>query len=76
MRNDTSLAPTAPTDPGDGGRVCPQCGEPVRRTPPAARLPWSAHRLPVPQWSHTDGEPLCPVVTDCGYQPAGPAEAA
>jgi hypothetical protein len=44
--------------------------------PPTARVPWPAYQLPVPQWSHWDGEPLCPVVTDRGYRPAEPADAA
>jgi len=76
VRHYTARVPAADiarSGSGDGGRVCPECGEPARRVPPATRLPWAAHRLPVPQWSHLDGEPLCPVVGECGYRPAEPA---
>ena len=71
MRHDIAYAPD--TDQTDGTRVCPECGEPARHLPPTARFPWAAHHLPVPQWSHTDGEPLCPVPSDTGRQPAEPA---
>ena len=56
--------------------VCPECGEPVRHVPPTARQPWAGHGRPVPAWSHTDGEPLCPVSGPNGSQPADPVEAA
>jgi hypothetical protein len=69
-------ADIAPTGSGDGGRVCPECGEPARRRPPTTGVPWAAHRLSVPDWSHVDGGPLCPVVGDRGYRPAEPAEPA
>jgi hypothetical protein len=73
--NDTLRAPATTDTATDAalGRVCPECGEPVRRVPPRSLVPWAAHGLPVPQWSHTDGEPLCPVLGPDGYRPADPA---
>jgi hypothetical protein len=78
VRRHTPHVPAAPADHGDprDRRVCPPCGEPVRRTPPTSPVPWAAHQRPAPRWSHPDGEPLCPVVADPGYRPAEPAEAA
>ncbi|TQS43733.1 hypothetical protein [Cryptosporangium phraense] len=54
--------------------VCPECGEPVEHVPPYdAGTGALAGGDPARQeWSHLDGEPLCPVVTDTGYQPALP----
>jgi hypothetical protein len=47
--------------------VCPECGEFVTKQMPYRWLPaWG----PIPYWSHVDGEPLCPVITDAGYAPA------
>jgi hypothetical protein len=68
-------------DPHDGGsngtagwkRMCPECGEPAVKVPPASVMPWQAHGLAAPQWSHRDGTPLCPVIGPAGYQPAEPA---
>jgi hypothetical protein len=65
-------------DPHDGGsdgtagwkRMCPECGEPAVKVPPASLMPWQAHGLAAPQWSHRDGTPLCPVIGPAGYQPA------
>ena len=53
---------------------CPECGEPVQAKPPKqARSGWTRdveeRRL---KHSHKDGEPLCPVMTKTGYQPAMP----
>jgi hypothetical protein len=67
---------TATHDPGEApGRavVCPECGEPAYPVPPTALVPWGAHGMPTPGWSHADGEPLCPVLGPGGYQPATPA---
>ncbi len=48
---------------------CPECGEPITHTPPSA---WQDFWGPRPDWSHLDGEPLCPVIGEHGYQPARP----
>jgi hypothetical protein len=58
-------------------KVCPECGERATNRPPAgAKNGWASsvddRRL---MWSHVDGEPLCPVMTDSGYQPALPVDA-
>lgn len=55
------------------GMVCPECGEPAVPYPPRNRCP--AVDMPAPLWSHTDREPLCPVMTARGYAPALPAPA-
>jgi hypothetical protein len=54
--------------------VCPECGEPaVHRLPNGAGTGSLLAAEPARQrWSHRDGEPLCPVVTESGYQPALP----
>src|SRR5258706_7975239 len=67
-----------PHDSGSDGsvawqRMCPECGEPAVKVPPASLMPWQAHGLAAPQWSHRDGTPLCPVIGPAGYQPAEPA---
>ena len=50
---------------------CPQCGEDAVNTPPADAVPWAAHGMDQPQWSHTDGSSLCPVQGGSGgYLPA------
>jgi hypothetical protein len=54
-------------DPGQA--VCPQCGEPAVNRPPTS---WFAAWGPRQPYSHQDGEPLCPVVGDHGYEPARP----
>jgi hypothetical protein len=55
------------THPGQA--FCPECGGPAVARPPTSWLPaWG----PPPSYSHPDGEPLCPVVGEHGYQPAGP----
>ncbi|MGH7918836.1 MAG: hypothetical protein ACREQM_02695 [Candidatus Dormibacteraceae bacterium] len=53
------------SDP-ETGFVCPECGEPVQHVPPAGWLV----PAPLPEWSHLDGEPLCPIVGPHGYEPA------
>ncbi|SHN46449.1 hypothetical protein [Cryptosporangium aurantiacum] len=60
--------------PGHVRHVCPECDEPVEHIPPdSAGTGALAGGDPARQeWSHLDGEPLCPVVTDTGYQPALP----
>ncbi len=54
---------------------CPECGDDAVRQRPADRMPWAAHGLPQPQWSHRDGTSLCPVIGPAGYQPAQPRPA-
>jgi hypothetical protein len=56
------------------GLVCPECGEDAIEQPPNSLVPYAAHGLPVPAYSHPDGEPLCPVMGSRGYQPAEPVE--
>jgi hypothetical protein len=51
---------------------CPECGEPAQHERPAA---WTPAWGDAPTWSHTDGEPLCPVVGSNGYEPATPGPA-
>lgn len=53
---------------------CPECHEPAKRlSRPFPRTGWAlcvdAERL---THGHHDGEPLCPVMTPTGYQPALP----
>jgi hypothetical protein len=56
---------------------CPECGEPAVSKPPTDLLPWEAHGLEHPQWSHGDGSALCPVVGPSGgYEPAQPPPSA
>lgn len=50
--------------------VCPECGEAVRQRRPATLVPGLRA-----EWSHLDGEPLCPVMGPDGYEPAQPVEA-
>ncbi len=60
-----------------GGRPmrCPECGENAVHQPPADLVPWQAHGIAVPEWSHGDGTSLCPVIGPSGYQPAQPQPA-
>lgn len=51
---------------------CPGCGERAVYRPPTDLVPWQAHGMSRPQWSHADGSALCPVMTPGGYQPATP----
>jgi hypothetical protein len=48
---------------------CPECYEPAQHERPAA---WTPAWGDAPTWSHTDGEPLCPIVGSNGYEPATP----
>ena len=66
--------------PGEepGGRApqmqCPECEEPAVNDPATDRVPWKAHGLDRPEWSHVDGSALCPVVGTSGsYEPAQPS---
>jgi hypothetical protein len=53
---------------------CPECGEPAASRPPDDLVPYEAHGLEQPAWSHRDGSPLCPVPGPSGgYEPASPA---
>src|SRR5690349_21049392 len=49
--------------------LCPECGDPAVRRPPRV---WTPAWGPRPTYSHSDGQPLCPVVVPDGYQPAEP----
>ncbi|MGD9525313.1 hypothetical protein [Pseudonocardia sp.] len=71
-REDTT--PARGRDPEVVALVCPECGEDAIEQPPAALVPYEAHDLARPVYSHPDGEPLCPVVGPHGYQPADPVE--
>ncbi len=52
---------------------CPECGEEAVHQPPADQVPWEAHGIARPEWSHKDGSSLCPVIGQSGgYQPAQP----
>jgi hypothetical protein len=52
---------------------CPECGEEAIHQPPADLVPWEAHGIARPEWSHKDGSSLCPVIGQSGgYQPAQP----
>src|SRR5258708_3486221 len=56
---------------------CPECGEEAVNQPTTDLVPWEAHGLEHPQWSHRDGSSLCPVVGPSGgYEPAQPRERA
>lgn len=52
-----------------GRAVCSQCSEPAEETSPSS---WTPAWGEAPQWSHVDGEPLCPVVGANGYEPCAP----
>ena len=55
---------------------CPECGEPAANRSPTDLVPWQAHGMPRPEWSHNDGSALCPVPGPSGgYQPAQPVAA-
>ena len=60
---------------GDQPMRCPECGEDAVHQPPADPVPWQAHGLARPEWSHRDGTSLCPVIGPSGYQPAQPQPA-
>jgi len=51
---------------------CPECGEDAVNAPTTDRVPWAAHGMERPQWSHKDGSSLCPALGDSGYAPAQP----
>ena len=52
---------------------CPECGEDAVRQPPSDLVPWEAHGLARPEWSHRDGSSLCPVIAPSGgFRPAHP----
>lgn len=56
---------------------CPECLEPARPCPPIPPKGWAIGVEPERlRHSHLDGEPLCPVMTTRGYQPALPEAAA
>src|ERR1022692_2521229 len=52
---------------------CPECGEDAVNHSPSDLVPWEAHGMTRPAWSHKDGSSLCPVPGPAGgYQPAQP----
>ena len=52
---------------------CPECGQDAIREPPSEVVPWEAHGLHRPEWSHRDGSSLCPVIAPSGgFRPAHP----
>jgi hypothetical protein len=54
---------------------CPECGEEAVNQPTTDLVPWEAHGMERPQWSHRDGSSLCPVIGPSGgYEPAQPRE--
>lgn len=56
--------------------VCPECGETVTSLV-TGRTGWALAVDPGRlSWVHSDGTPLCPVMTSDGYQPALPVVAA
>ena len=58
---------------GDRPMRCPECGEDAVRQAPADLVPWEAHGLAEPEWSHRDRTSLCPVIGPSGgYEPASP----
>jgi len=53
---------------------CPECEEPAVSHPATDPVPWEAHGLDRPGWSHADGSALCPVIGTSGsYEPAQPS---
>ena len=60
------------------GPECPVCGERVEVGRPQSHgRPWQSTADPARlQHRHVDGEPLCPVMTGTGYQPALPVRRA
>lgn len=72
----TRIAAPAAADAGPEviGLVCPECGEDAIDRPPTTLVPYASHGMDRPDYSHPDGEPLCPVIGPHGYQPAEPVE--
>lgn len=68
-------APRPPIPDPPFAAACPECGDEATHTPPEDLVPWEAHGLDRPQWSHTDRSALCPVIGPSGYQPAQPQPA-
>jgi hypothetical protein len=56
--------------------ACPECRETSVNQETTDAVPWTAHGLETPQWSHEDGSSLCPVTGERGYEPAQPVMAA
>jgi len=58
---------------GDELAECPGCGEEAVHRPAIDLVPWEAHGMARPEWSHRDRSSLCPVAGPSGgYQPAQP----
>ncbi len=67
---------TNPLDAPPYAAQCPECSEAAIRQAPADLVPWEAHGLERPRWSHADQSALCPVIRPGGgYQPAPPRRA-
>jgi hypothetical protein len=60
---------------GGQDMTCPECGETAINQPPIDDVPWEAHGLARPEWSHRDRSSLCPVIGPSGgYEPARPQQ--
>jgi len=58
---------------GDELAECPECGEEAVHRPAIDLVPWEAHGMARPEWSHRDRSSLCPVAGPSGgFQPAQP----
>jgi hypothetical protein len=54
--------------------LCAECGESAVNHPATDLVPWEAHGLDPPEWSHTDGSALCPVIGTSGsYEATQPS---
>lgn len=51
--------------------ICPQCGEEALNKRPTSVTPYQRQNG-MPEWSHHDGEALCPVMGPDGYLSAEP----
>jgi hypothetical protein len=52
---------------------CPECGEDAVNRSATDLVPWEAHGMTRPAWSHKDGSSLCPVAGPSGgFRPAQP----
>jgi hypothetical protein len=77
QHGEPSQHPKQRDEPLAAAMACPECGEPAIGQEPVDPVPWQAHGMTRPQWSHTDGSALCPVPGPSGgYRPAQPVPAA
>jgi hypothetical protein len=76
QHGEPSQHPEPRGEPPAPAMACPECGEPAIGQEPVDPVPWQAHGMTWPHWSHTDGSALCPVPGPSGgYRPAQPAPA-